>query len=248
MFLDPAHIAPRTDSIMSIFDPHLTKLLEQCTNDELDVLYTYLSTRTTSSLKRHPAVQRHHPDHSQYIDALIGEIRLFGGNTLTNRFKRSEVGEPYFQIVRRLLKELGQRSFVWDIKQMERRLVELTLDTDFDKFDRSKQRDLMDTFYDGKFFTQGLNNYTVLEKMLSREDTANPEFDKNKAKRVAMQEAGNFVKGKLASTALKFAARSLAGPIGWGLTAWKLLGPADRVLIPTIWYVSYLRHKYNEPE
>ena len=67
---------------------------------------------------------------------------MFGGHTLTNTVKRrrqGQRGQPYLNILRRLLKSLGESSFVWDIHKMERRVFQLTVDTDFDKSPTTQQ-------------------------------------------------------------------------------------------------------------
>ena len=231
-----------------LHDPHLTPLLTQCTDDELGPLYDYLSSRMTSTIKRHPKVIKHHPHHTRYVDALVEEIRLFGGHTLTNTVKRrrqGQRGQPYLNILRRLLKSLGESSFVWDIHKMERRVFQLTVDTDFDKLPPTTQQGLMSALDQGTYFEGGLSNHSYLERFLSYEDPTTRVFDKDKASRVALKEAGRFVKGKAIGAALKLAVRGLAAPLSVGMSAWGLMGPADRVLIPTVWYMAYLRHKHD---
>lgn len=225
-----------------IHDPHISPLLDSCSADELEPLAQFLSSRTTSTLRKEHDVLKYWPDHTKYVPSLVKEIQLFGGHTIKDRIGSQSAGQPYFQIVRRLLKELGERSFAWDIVRMERRLVQLTLDIEFDDLEPSKQDKLMDAFYRGELFEGGLQNHTVLDKLLNRHDPSQPSIDKQKVKKVATQEAKGFIKGKLAGLAIKAVARGLAGPIGLGLTAWSLLGPADRVNIPVIWYIAYLRH------
>lgn len=221
-------------------DPHLSPLLQQCTDAELEPLAQFLASRTTSTLRKQPEVIAHWPHHSRYIPAIVQEIQLFGGHTIKDRIGSGPAGQPYFQIVRRLLKDLGERSFVWDIDRMEARLVALTLDIEFDELSKDAQDRLMASFYRGELFEGGLQNHTVLDRVLDRANGP-AEIDTKKVKKVAVQEAKGLIKGKVAGAALKLVARGLAGPIGWGLTAWSLLGPADRVNVPVIWYITYLR-------
>ena len=229
------------------YDPHLTPLLEACSREELEPLVQFLATGPTSTLRRHPDVQRHWPAHERYLHAIVHEIHLFGGHSLKDRLSRGDGGQPYIQIVRRLLKQLGQTSFIWDIASMERRVAELTLDVSFDELPPEDQARLRADLYAGKLFEGGLRSYTVLDKVVDRLHDQGPQLDAQRLKKVAASEAKDLARGTLSKAALKLVARGLAGPVGWGMSAWSWLGPADRVTIPVIWYVAYLRARKPGP-
>jgi uncharacterized protein YaaW (UPF0174 family) len=134
---------------------------------------------------------------------------------------------------------------------MEHTVVKLALDSEFDNLDKAAQDKLLDGFYRGSLFRSGLSQRTVLDDFISRAEgnVATPELETEKVKRVLGQKAVGFVKktikGKAVSTGLKLVLRGAAAPIGVGLTAWDLLGPAYRVTIPVICYIAYLRHKHG---
>lgn len=233
-----------------MYDENLTPLLESCSNEELDPLVNFLLEPRSSLLAKDPDYLRLNPDHGRYLGAIVKEIRLFGGHTIKDRVVGSP-GRAWRAIVRDALLELGVKAPPLALREMEHTVVKLALDSEFDNLDKAAQDKLLDGFYRGSLFRSGLSQRTVLDDFISRAEgnVATPEFETEKVKRVLGQKAVGFVKktikGKAVSTGLKLVLRGAAAPIGVGLTAWDLLGPAYRVTIPVICYIAYLRHKHG---
>lgn len=233
-----------------MYDENLTPLLESCSNEELDPLVNFLLEPRSSLLAKDPDYLRLNPDHGRYLGAIVKEIRLFGGHTIKDRVVGSP-GRAWRAIVRDALLELGVKAPPLALREMEHTVVKLALDSEFDNLDKAAQDKLLDGFYRGSLFRSGLSQRTVLDDFISRAEgnVATPELETEKVKRVLGQKAVGFVKktikGKAVSTGLKLVLRGAAAPIGVGLTAWDLLGPAYRVTIPIICYIAYLRHKHG---
>jgi uncharacterized protein YaaW (UPF0174 family) len=233
-----------------MYDENLTPLLESCSNEELDPLVNFLLEPRSSLLAKDPDYLRLNPDHGRYLGAIVKEIRLFGGHTIKDRVVGSP-GRAWRAIVRDALLELGVKAPPLALREMEHTVVKLALDSEFDNLDKAAQDKLLDGFYRGSLFRSGLSQRTVLDDFISRAEgnVATPELETEKVKRVLGQKAVGFVKktikGKAVSTGLKLVLRGAAAPIGVGLTAWDLLGPAYRVTIPVICYIAYLRHKHG---
>lgn len=66
------------------FDPHLTPLLQSCSNADLDPVIQYLVKPITSELNSDLKYLHHSPNHTVYIAEVVEELRLFGGNTFMN--------------------------------------------------------------------------------------------------------------------------------------------------------------------
>ncbi len=232
-----------------MYDEDLTPVLEATPREDLDPLVEFLLQPRTSLLERDDAYIAHHPAHERYIGAIVKEIRLFGGHTVGDRIKGAP-GRPWRVIVKDALEEMGVKRPPLAIAEMERRVVELALDVEFEDLPEQDQRDLLDSFYSGAVFEDGLTQYSVLDELITRQtdDPSQISLDGERVKRVlgkkAWRAARSALAGKLVSTGLKFALHGAAGPLGWGLTAWSFLGPAYRVTIPVICYISYLRRRH----
>ena len=232
-----------------MYDETLTPLLERCSNEELSPLVDFLIAPRSSLLARHEDVERHYPDHARYIGAIVQEIRLFGGHTIKDRVFGSP-GRAWRALVRDALLKMEVKSPPLKIEEMERAVVALALDTEFDTLEPGVQKDLLARFYDGEMFREGLMQRTVIDDFVSRAEgiVESPQLEPEKVKRVFKKKTFDFVKnqlkGKAISTGLKLVARSAAAPIGVGLAAWELLGPAYRITIPVICYISYLRARH----
>lgn len=233
-----------------MYDENLTPLLESCSNEDLDPLVNFILEPRSSLLAKDPDYIRHAPDHGRYIGSIVKEIRLFGGHTIKDRVVGSP-GREWRTIVRDALLEMGVKAPPLALREMEHTVVKLALDSEFDDLDKSTQNKLLANFYDGQLFRHGLAQRTVLDDFVSRAegDVRSTDFETEKVKRVFGQKAVGLVKktikGKAVSTGLKLVLRGAAAPIGVGLTAWDMLGPAYRITIPVICYVAYLRYKHS---
>lgn len=227
-----------------MYDEDLSPVLQASTEEQLGELVEFLLASSFSTLATDPRYEQHTPNHHKYVGAIVEQIHKFADHTIAVRL-RKRVGYTYRDIVRAALAELGQDKAPLGIVKMERAVVERFLDTEFDRLPRSTQTELIDSFYKGKWLEQGLTQRHFFEEWLARVDPETQVIDSEKVQRVfkrkAIDLAKDAAKGKLLSTGLRWAMKGAAGPLGWGITAWQWLGPAWRITIPVICYVSYLR-------
>lgn len=231
-----------------MYDPALTPLLERCTNEELDPLVRFLTQPVTSTLKRHPQYKLKHPDHRQYIDAIVEEIRLFGGHSIKDRITGGLVGQDYNSALGEALAELGikKSEFPDDVIQREQILIKQCIDSNLDAQSDTSQKALLDEFYRGQWYERGISRHRSSEAYLRRVPGGRRKLSARKLahsiKKKTSQYVTGKIKGKLFTLGLKMAFKTAAGPLGWGIGVWGWLGPAWRVFIPVACYIGYLRH------
>ena len=67
----------------------LVRVLQESSNEDLEYLVNYIKEKAdfTETLTGSPGYRAHHPNHSMYVDEIVHEIRLFGGNTIANKYR-----------------------------------------------------------------------------------------------------------------------------------------------------------------
>lgn len=231
-----------------MYDPALTTLLERCTNEELDPLVRFLTKPMTSALDRHPQYKTSFPDHRQYIDAIVKEVRLFAGHSIKHRVTGGLVGQDYNEALGEALVELGMKKGVLpdDVIQREQLIIRQCIDTNLKAQSDVTQKALIDEFYRGEWYEQGISRHRTVDAYLQRMPGGRRRISPRKLAHIARTKTRGFItgklKGKLIKTGLKFLFKSAAGPLGWGIGVWGWLGPAWRVFIPVACYIGYLRH------
>ena len=84
-------------------DPDLL-FLSKATNEDLDIIFKLLvydtdkKERFAGQLSNHPLVKQYYPDHSKYINLIIGEIQKFGANSILNVLRFGK-GVLYYEIL-----------------------------------------------------------------------------------------------------------------------------------------------------
>ncbi len=230
-----------------MYDPALTPLLERCTNEELEPLVHFLTQPLTSTLARDPHYKLKSPDHRQYIEAIVKEIRLFAGHSIKDRISGGLVGQDYNEALGDALLELDvpKSSIPDDVIQREQILIKRCIDSAFDIQQEDSQHKLLDEFYRGTWFEDGIRRRRLMDDYLQRRPGGKRRISPRKAARIVNQKTRGYIKGKikgkLFKIGLKMLFKSAAGPLGWGLGMWGWLGPAWRVFIPVACYIGYLR-------
>ncbi|EIK95516.1 hypothetical protein PMM47T1_17060 [Pseudomonas sp. M47T1] len=177
-------------------------------------------------------------------EIIAKEIRLFGGNSLLNLFRKD--GVPYDEIVRDVAKHLKVNFGNDSISVIEQEILGKILSRAFEEMSEEERRAILEEL--------GVANFS----------TAGPAAA---IATICAAKAGGFATYKLAAIVanaiakaligkgLTFAAtgqlmRSISvaiGPIGWAITAlWTaadLASPAYRVTVPCIVQLAYMRQK-----
>lgn len=81
-------------------------LLRVCDNDDLEPLVNTIVSKNSNFLVLNDDYNRFKPDHTKYFKVIGDEIRLFGGNSITNLFKRNLLAPSYDEIVIDVCKKL----------------------------------------------------------------------------------------------------------------------------------------------
>lgn len=233
-------------------DPDLSPVLEAASQEELDLLVRFLASHRTSLLMRDPDVRAYYPDHTRYIPKIVQEIQLFGGHTLKDRALGEHPGLPYARIVADAQRKLELGLDGASLEAQEDAVVAFVIDPAFDELPAERQTSLREAFARGDFFREGLARPGLFHQLLEREDPEHMRLNTSRAARTARKAAVRWVKAQLKGRALRWVMRLVlrgaAGPVGAALVLWDLLGPAYRVTIPVVCYVSYLRGRVGGEE
>lgn len=234
----------------SSLEPDL-QFLEQCSSEELDDLVHILvydtdgEKRITGSLDADPKYIRHSPDHKIYLNEIVEEFKLFGGNSFANLF-RGNHGVPYKEILCDVCDKL-------DVKYNKNAITQKI------------EEDLLITLIGKAIKQMPTEKLDEFSRELGWKKSEKPTPETVTAACIAIFRAGGFKSyqytviianaimkalfGKglsLAGNALLTKIASiLTGPVGWTITAtWTsidIAGPAYRVTIPAVIQIIYLR-------
>ncbi|MBQ8708812.1 MAG: DUF3944 domain-containing protein [Succinivibrionaceae bacterium] len=246
-----------------IEDPDLA-VMASFSDEELEPIFRCLvydtdgKKRRTESVSDNPEYRRHKPHHHLYWQVLAGELQLFGGNSIMN-FLRKGQGVLYIEILKDVasnfikpyLKEHPEAS----ASQIELELIkevlkkyrnEIDRDADelkarLDEYDDNDIRDLiaeLERGYGG-FTSAGMLAFLVAGRVLPRAAASllSGIVTVNALKYFGIRAALGFTGGRAGSV--------IFGPVGWGVTAaWALVdaaGPANRVVVPCVFHIAFLR-------
>lgn len=233
------------------YDSDLNPVLEQASNEQLQpIVDAILKASHTESLSDDPKYKQYAPDHSKYTDVIADEIRLFGGHTLVNLFRKE--GPAYQDIVKDVAKKLKVEFRESDtVSVIERAILMHMLKDMIKDFTPEQIQQLKNE----------PNSSEIVRKMLEGQEFDNDALDKlspsafvlattvllSTAARLAI--VGGLGTAAAASAALSFAGGRLlgllGGPLAWGATiaygAYELGGEAYRVTIPCVVNVAMLR-------
>lgn len=227
------------------------ELLRAASNEDLDPLVEYILKAATEGLKRNKEFKRYHPDHSRYPDVIFEEIKLFGGNTFVNVFRKE--GPPY----REVLEDVARKVKVKDVEkysvvELEWRMIEELLRKAGKSAEGKEGEELEEALRhaglsekDYKKFIAGasisaLLGRTVYSLFMYKSSTFI-------ASTVAKQVLGHSLRvgaGVVAGRGSSF----LLGPVAWVLmgmwAAFDISGPAYRVTMPCVFHIAMLRQKW----
>lgn len=233
------------------YDRDLNPVLELAANEQLQpIVDVILKASISESLSHNPKYQQYAPQHNKYADVIADEIRLFGGHTLVNLFRKE--GPSYFEIVKDVAKKLKVKFLESDsIDMLEKAILIKLLQDMLKKFTPEQVQQL-----------KSESDYSeIVRKMLQEQDFDRDTLDKLTpsafvlATTVFLSTAARLaLVGGLGTAAAASAAFSLAGgrllgllggPLAWGATiaysAYELGGEAYRVTVPCVLNVALIR-------
>lgn len=233
--------------------PETWELLHQCTNKELEPLVGFIKEASVSeNLTSTSAYKRHYPNHKQYTDEIYNEIRLFGGNTFVNLFRRE--GPPYAEIVEDVAKKVGVKEIEGlEVVELEHRLLEELLRKALKnsigeekvelesmlKESGLSDKDLSAFISGGALFT--LVSASIYRMVLTRVSAAIANI-------IAQRLLGYGVISTVTAFSLQRAGALWLGPIGIAITGiWTAIdigGPAFRVTMPCVMHIAMLRQQW----
>lgn len=231
-------------------------LLQQVSNEDLDPLVEYILKARTESLSKMEDFKCWHPDHQRYAGAILDELRLFGGNSFANLFRKT--GPSYTEVVRDVASKMKVKNTGgMEIVELEEALVQSILRQALEKSEGEDRRELEEILREAGLDSSkitallsgsslsGLVLPAVARVILYRTSLVIAEMVAKQVLghglRNAVIAGGGFVGGR--------ALAALAGPVGWVIggvwTAVDLAGPAYRVTIPCVLQIAMLRLKYR---
>lgn len=230
------------------------QLLERASNEDLEPLVEYILKASTESLSEHADFKRCKPDHRRYAGVIFDELRLFGGNSFANLWRKS--GPSYIELVRDVADKFKVKNTgSMELTELEEALVQSILRQALEKSSgedrRALEEILREAGLDSSKITallsgsslSGLVVPAVARLILYRTSTvivnSMAQQFLGHGVRTALAAGGSFVGGR--------AVAALAGPVGWVIagvwTAVDLAGPAYRVTIPCVLHIAMLRLK-----
>lgn len=201
---------------------NIRQLLERVSNDDLEPLVEYILKARTESLSKQVDFKRWHPEHRRYASAILDELRLFGGNSFANLWRKS--GPSYTEVVRDVagkLKVKGVGSM--ELIELEEAMVQSILRQALEKSSGEDRRELeeilreagldktkMTALLNGSALS-GLVVPAVARMILYRTSTVIVNSMAQQllghGLRSAVVAGGTFAGGR--------AVAALAGPVGW---------------------------------
>jgi len=230
-----------------LFDEHLNPILEIATDEDLDILVSYLSDKLSEDLTRHDAYITHNPKHSNYADLIAKEIRDMGGNSFANVWRGE--GPTYHEIA---CDVAGKMKAPYNkqkpIEDIENSILETILTTALEHMsDEEKEELLLEMVGKAGMSKGGILTATFINIFRSG------GFYSYQLTMIIANQIAKVVLGRglmLATNAgLVRVASIITGPIGWAVaglwTAIDIAGPSYKVTIPCVIHVAMLRKKFN---
>lgn len=234
------------------YDPHLTPLLQICSDEDLLPLRDYILNTMSNELEVSEAYECNPDRPSTYINELVYEIRTFGGNTIANLWRGD--GISYQKIVKNVAKTLkvslkGSQSvseLEWSIlNKVLEKVMENMPREDKEKFENALREELEKAGLSNADLKSGIPIGVLLAQVAAKE----AGFVTYKVALIVANGLSKKLLGRGLSVAtnavLPRAISVISGPIaiaiGVLLTVIPLAGPAYRVLIPCVCHVAYLR-------
>ena len=238
------------------YDPDLTPLFEACSDQDLDPLVKYLVKPFTSGLKTKQEYIKNRKNPSSYIFLIVQELQLFGGNTIANAYRRifgyRRKGISYKEILHDVAKKMKVKySSTEGVDEIEGKLLIKVLDNALKRMDQNQKEALFEEFRKAGLKDSDLRAGVPLTVLFTQAGVQMTGF---LAYRLAVIVANAVAKAMIGrgltlavNAALTRTLAMLTGPIGWVITGlwtvYDVAGPADRVTIPCVLHIAYLRKK-----
>jgi len=243
---------------MAHIHPSDTELdfLRECTAEELEPIVGAIlgttgegddkaidtSGRLSSELDSTESFKRHYPNHTKYVDEIIAEIQTYGGNAIANSIRG--YGVPYREVLVDVAKKL-KVNFAKTAKttHIETCLLNKLIEDSFEKLSDDQKVALAEAVGGANVPAGGLTSAALI--FLVRQGG----FRSYQIMLILVNALAKVILGHglwwTTNIALCRAMAFLSGPVGWlltgGWTVIDLLGPAYRVTIPAVLYISMLR-------
>jgi uncharacterized protein YaaW (UPF0174 family) len=233
-----------------IFDADLNPVLENSSNEDLEILVSYLNKKMSCGLTKSDAYKRHSPNHSKYADLIAKEIRDMGGNSFANLFRGE--GPSYYEIVCDVADKLkAPYNKEKSIEDIEHAILETILVKTFDSMSNDEKKKFLASMSEKAGLSKGGITSAALIAIFRSGGFYSYQLTLMIANQIARQVLGRGL--MLATNAgLTRTLSVLTGPIGWVITglwtALDLAGPAYSVTIPCVVHVAMLRKKLNALE
>jgi uncharacterized protein YaaW (UPF0174 family) len=217
----------------------------------LEPLVEYILKASTEELSGTSEYKRHHPDHVRYSHRIYDEIRLFGGNTFVNIFRKA--GPSYTEVLEDAAGKVGVKDTSnTSIVELEQRMIQELLRKSAKEAEGKEREELEEVLRkagmshnDYKAFLSGTSLASLLAPYLYRAFMY--EASSLIATTVARQLLGHGLRMG-AGFAMGRAGTLLLGPLAWALaglwTAADIAGPAYRVTVPCTLHIAMLRQKW----
>ena len=255
----------------------LVPLLRKCSDDDLEPLVKFIKkAELTETLSESYGYCTHYPKHSKYADQIAHEIRLFGGNTIANKYRGCPPtilsilptlapifpflpgeGPPYKEVVQDVATKLAVDYEYYDsVERVEMKILLKILKDAFDKMSSKEKDEVIKAFEQEGTGNLDFRAGFPMSAILAQVAVKSSGFLAYQVAVIVANSVAKAVLGhglKLATNAaLTRAIGIFAGPIGWVITAlWtaiEIAGPAYRVTIPCVYHVAYLRQKLQARE
>jgi len=234
-------------------DKYLVPLLRACNKEELDFLVDLMKDKISDKLSTCEKFKKYYPDHTKYCDEISAEIQYYGGNTLFDLIKNK--GVRYEKIIQNVAKKLKLKDFDdLPVDTVELKIIEKVLETTYDNADENIRMEMFDYIsnYQGnisdyaKYSKQAF--MSLVQMSIKTGDFKSYQLSMIIANGISKQL---FRRGLALATnaSLARAVSIFAGPVGWAIPIiWSIFdvaGPAYRVIVPAVIYISYLRLKFK---
>lgn len=230
------------------FDEDL-EFLRDMQSKDLEVLVETLTKANTGRLSKQSGYKAHYPNrnHIRYVDEIMEELQLFGGNTFVNLIRRQ--GVPYREILCDVCDKMkvnyNKKS---SVSHIESELFSKILEKSIEQMD---SKELEKLAKDAKIDTaKGFSKQAAIAAMQGAVKAGgfmSYQIALIVANAVAKQVLGRGL-SIAANAGLTRAIGVFAGPIGWAITAlWTaadIAGPAYRITLPAVIQVAFLRKRF----
>ncbi len=228
---------------MSNYDTDLTPVLENASNEELQILHDIIVDRDTEELTGHRLYKEFYPDHQKYADVIADEIREFGGNTFHNLLRGE--GPEYIEVVRDVARKLDAPfADHHGVVEIEHSILTTVITKSLEKMPDEERRAFLKEFGMTNLSAAGGLSAMAVQGLLRAGGFASYKLMLIVVNTVVKAAIGRGL-AFAANTALTRVLGVAIGPVGWVATGlWTVVSlgdPAYKITIPSVIYVAWLR-------